>query len=150
MNVRSMRSSDYTELTELWQRFPGTTMTGADSEEGFRLFLEKNRAHCFVATDKGGAVRGSVMAGNDSRRGYIYHLAVEEGLQKKGTGRLLMEAAENSLRAAGIEKVHLFIYGDNPAISFYERIGWHRRTDIEVMSRVLTGEEYMGTRRDDD
>jgi ribosomal protein S18 acetylase RimI-like enzyme len=150
MNIRSMHSSDFAELTALWGSFPGTTTTGADTEEGFGFFLDRNRAHCFVATDRGGAVRGSVMAGNDCRRGYIYHLAVEEGLQKQGTGRLLMEAAENSLRAAGIEKAHLFIYGDNPAVSFYERIGWHRRTDIEVMSRVLTGEQYMGTRRGDD
>ncbi len=150
MNILSMQSADYTELTELWRSFPGTTMTGADSEESFTSFLEKNCTHCFVARDTGGSVRGSVMAGNDGRRGYVYHLAVEEGLQDQGTGRLLMEAVEESLRSVGVEKAHLFIYVDNPAISFYERIGWHRRTDIEVMSRVLIGEQYLGTRRNDD
>ena len=60
----------------------------------------------------------------------------------------LMERAEESLREAGIEKAHLFIYADNPAIDFYSRVGWHLREDIEVMSKVLIGDEYMGTRRE--
>jgi len=150
MNILSMQPADYTELAELWRSFPGTTMTGADIEGSFTSFLEKNSAHCFVAREPGGFVSGSVMAGNDGRRGYVYHLAVAEKQQDQGTGRLLMEAVEESLRSVGIEKAHLFIYADNPAISFYERIGWHRRTDIEVMSKVLIGDQYLGTRRTDD
>ena len=150
VTVRQMHLSDYSALVELWGSFPGTTMTGADDEKSFRLFLELNAAHCFVALTGGEDLIGSVMAGNDGRRGYIYHLAVAEDDQKLGAGRLLMETVEESLRKAGIEKAHLFIYSDNPAISFYERIGWHGRHDIEVMSRVLIGERYMGTRRDDD
>jgi ribosomal protein S18 acetylase RimI-like enzyme len=145
-----MIPADYSQLTGLWSSFPGTTMTGADGEEGFLRFLERNSEHCFTATDQDGSVTGSVMAGNDGRRGYIYHLAVEESRQDHGTGRMLMDTVEESLRSAGIEKIHLFIYRDNPAISFYERIGWHRRPDIEVMSRVLSGDEYTGTRHDTD
>lgn len=86
------------------------------------------------------------MAGHDGRRGYVYHLAVREDLQGKGFGRDLMERCECSLRASGIEKVHLFIYSDNPAVEFYRAIGWHLREDIEVMSKVLDGPAFTGTR----
>jgi len=146
MIIRVMQHGDYAALIDLWQSFPGNTITGADSEEGFHSFLDRNGKYCFTA-EKDGFAAGSVMAGEDSRRGYIYHLSVREDLQGSGTGSRLMEQAENALFTAGIEKVHLFIYSDNPAIEFYKRTGWHLRDDIEVMSKVLRGETYAGTRR---
>ena len=145
--IRRMKDSDYTDLVALWSGFPGNTMTGADVEKEFVRFLRKNGEYCFVAMN-GDHLAGSVMAGNDRRRGYIYHLAVAESLQGIGAGTKLMEAAESALRQAGIEKAHLFIYKDNPAIEFYRRTGWHVRKDIEVMSKVLIGDRYMGTRKD--
>ncbi|MCK4506808.1 MAG: GNAT family N-acetyltransferase [Candidatus Aegiribacteria sp.] len=143
-----MKKDDYSSLVELWSGFPGTTMTGSDSREGFESFLEMNGEYCFSVLLNNRIV-GSVMAGHDTRRGYIYHLAVDESLQGKGTGAALMSAAESVLRNAGIEKAHLFIYSDNTAIRFYEKTGWHRRHDIAVMSKVLIGEQYLGTRTED-
>jgi ribosomal protein S18 acetylase RimI-like enzyme len=145
MEIKLMEADDYLSLVHLWNGFPGNTMTGADSMEDFEKFLSMNADYCFSAFENG-LLTGSVMAGSDGRRGYIYHLAVDESLQGKGTGRKLMDAAENALRDAGIEKTHLFIYTDNPAIEFYEKTGWHRRSDIAVMSKVLIGDKYMGTR----
>jgi len=113
--------------------------------EDFVKFLSMNADYCFSAFENDRLV-GSVMAGSDGRRGYIYHLAVDESLHGKGTGGKLMDAAENALKDAGIEKAHLFIYTDNTAIEFYEKTGWHRRSDIAVMSKVLIGDKYMGTR----
>lgn len=143
--INKMSSADYSDLMNLWSKFPGNTMTGADSMEDFEKFLSRNADYCFTAF-KDGNLMGSVMAGHDSRRGYIYHLAVDVSLHGKGTGTDLMNAAEEALRNAGIEKAHLFIYTDNSAIRFYEKTGWHRRSDIAVMSKVLIGDKYMGTR----
>lgn len=143
-----MKKSDYEELLALWSGFTGNTMTGADSRGDFEKFLSRNSDYCFSAFENARLV-GSVMAGNDSRRGYIYHLAVDNSLQAKGTGRKLMDAAENALRDAGIEKAHLFIYTDNTAIKFYEKTGWHSRSDITVMSKVLIGDKYVGTRMEE-
>ncbi len=145
MNMITMKKNDYEELLALWSDFPGNTMTGADSVEDFEKFLGRNADYCFSAFENGSLI-GSVMAGNDGRRGYIYHLAVDESQQGKGTGMKLMTASENALKDAGIEKAHLFIYADNTAIEFYEKTGWHRRSDIAVMSKVLIGDKYMGTR----
>jgi ribosomal protein S18 acetylase RimI-like enzyme len=141
-----MEPRDYSMLLELWKSFPGNAVTGADGKEGFSAFLAKNGDLCFVLEEQE-KVLGSVMASHDGRRGYIYHLAVETSRQGRGFGRALMERAEAALAAAGIEKAHLFIFSDNPAVGFYERTGWHLRRDIEVMSKVLTGHDpLLGTR----
>lgn len=147
MRIRAMETGDHGALVDLWRSFPGNAVTGADSPEGLTSFLERNGAYCFVL-EEDGRVAGSVMAGQDGRRGYVYHLAVERSLQGHGCGRALMEHAEGALAAAGVEKAHLFIFSDNPAVAFYERTGWHLRTDIEVMSKVLAGSDpHRGTRR---
>lgn len=147
VSIRRMKPEDHPALLRLWNRFEETTTTGADGPEGFAGFLEHNDGLCYCAVD-GEDLIGSVMAGADGRRGYVYHLAVDARYQGRGVGRMLMEEVEKSLRNRGVEKAHLFIYGDNPAIDFYRRLGWHLRRDIEVMSKVLIGGEYMGTRTD--
>ncbi|MDM7994026.1 MAG: GNAT family N-acetyltransferase [Candidatus Fermentibacter sp.] len=145
MDTRLMEAGDYDALAALWSGFPGNAMTAADSRAGFERFLGANGPLCFVLLD-GTGVAGSVMAGHDTRRGYVYHLAVSSRLQGTGGGRLLMERVERALLDEGIEKVHLFIYRDNPAVAFYERLGWRVRQDIHVMSKVLSGDPCAGTR----
>jgi ribosomal protein S18 acetylase RimI-like enzyme len=143
MTIRLMRPGDHGQLVDLWNSSPGNAVTGADSFEEFCSFLARNGEFCFTAEDgtAGGTVRiaGSVMAGSDGRRGYVYHLAVREDLRKKGLGAGLMRKVEEALERSGLEKIHLFIYRDNPAVAFYEKSGWHVRHDILVMSRVLGG-----------
>ncbi len=146
MIVHPMKFEHYDSLVKLWSSFTGNAMTGADSAEGFSLFLKRNGAYCFTAFESEEIV-GSVMAGEDARRGYIYHLSVKRDLHHSGIGTVLMKAAETALYNAGIEKLHLFIFSDNPAIEFYKRTGWHLRDDIEVMSKVIRGDKYTGTRK---
>lgn len=140
-----MEAEHYESLVKLWSSFPGNCMTGADSFPGFFSFLQINGKFCFSAFSDD-SLAGSVMAGHDGRRGYVYHLAVRKDLQGRGFGRSLMERCEKALFDAGLEKIHLFIYSDNTAVEFYRKAGWHLRADIEVMSKVLHGHEYSGTR----
>lgn len=138
MKIRTMNSRDHGELVRLWSSFPGNAITGADSPKEFEAFLAKNGSFCFTACEDDEVV-GSVMAGSDGRRGYVYHLAVRADHQRKGFGGALMRRVEDALLKSGLEKIHLFIFSDNPAIAFYEKSGWHVRNDITVMSRVLRG-----------
>jgi ribosomal protein S18 acetylase RimI-like enzyme len=145
MEIVPMETGHYEGLIQLWSSFPGNALTGADSEANFTSFLEANGGFCFTAFS-GERLAGSVMAGHDTRRGYVYHLAVAGDLQDRGLGRMLMERCEEALRSAGIEKVHLFIFTDNTAVEFYRKAGWHLREDILVMSKVLDGDPMTGTR----
>jgi phosphoribosylformimino-5-aminoimidazole carboxamide ribotide isomerase len=49
-------------------------------------------------------------------------MAVEPGREGGGIGRLLLDAAVRRLRAAGVAR--LWCNARDPAIPFYERLGW--------------------------
>jgi putative acetyltransferase len=91
----------------------------------------------FVAKTEGRIV-GAVLCGHNGRRGYIHHLAVHPQFRRKGIGTTLSDQCLRSLRAAGIQKCHLYVYNDNEtAIRFWVEAGWTSRTDIGVISREI-------------
>lgn len=64
---------DYEAVYSLWMFCQGMGLNNLDdSKEGIGRFLERNPQTCFVAEDQGHIV-GVILAGNDGRRGYIYH-----------------------------------------------------------------------------
>ena len=79
----------------------------------------------FLVADEGGDVVGTVMAGYDGHRGWIYYLAVVPDRQGSGIGRALLESAERHLLSLGCPKINLQIRDDNPeALGFYEKLGY--------------------------
>lgn len=132
-----MQRSDYDGALSLWRSLPGLGLSGADEESQIHQFLDRNPNTCFVATDNG-IVIGTVLGGNDARRGYIYHLAVDPTYQRANLGKSLVELCLASLRAAGLQKCHIFVISDNSeGMKFWERVGWTKRDDILVMSMNL-------------
>ena len=135
--IRIMQKSDYEGAVSLWRSLPGLGLSGADKEDQIHHFLEMNPDTCFVAVDQGRLI-GTVLGGNDGRRGYIYHLAVAPAFQRSGLGRELVLRCLNALKNAGLQKCHIFVIADNEeGKKFWDRIGWVRRDDILVMSKDL-------------
>lgn len=77
----------------------------------------------FVAVDSGGVI-GSIMAGYDGHRGWLYAVAVKEERQSKGIGQKLVAHAEAALKARGCSKVNLQVRQGNPVTGFFERLGY--------------------------
>ena len=78
----------------------------------------------FVASD-GGRVLGTVMAGYDGHRGWIYALAVSPDRRGLGLARGLMQRAEDALAGLGCVKVNLQVRSENGGVAaFYEKIGY--------------------------
>ena len=78
----------------------------------------------FVAVDAG-AVVGTVMAGYDGHRGWLYSVAVDPGSRQQGIGAALVVHAEKALAARGCMKVNLQVLGGNEAVvGFYEALGF--------------------------
>ncbi|HUW39877.1 MAG TPA: GNAT family N-acetyltransferase [Rectinemataceae bacterium] len=128
---------DYEEAFALWSRTPGMGLTGADRREPIASFLERNPGLSFAAK-LGGELVGTALCGSDGRRGYLYHLAVDPKLRRKGLGARLASACLEALAVAGIEKCHLFlITGNELGAAFWSAVGWARRDDIIVYSRNL-------------
>ena len=65
------------------------------------------------------------MVGHDGHRGWVYYVATDPDAAAKGYGRAIMNAAEDWLRAAGIEKLQLLVRLENTKCrSFYQSIGY--------------------------
>lgn len=89
-----------------------------------------------VAEDEGRVV-GTVMAGYDGHRGWIYYLASAVDRQGEGIGRMLVEEAEQRLTALGCPKVQLMVRPGNEIIfAFYDQLGYER-LDIGMTGKRL-------------
>jgi ribosomal protein S18 acetylase RimI-like enzyme len=90
----------------------------------------------FVAAD-GLHVVGTVMAGYDGHRGWIYSLAVHPDKQKKGIGSALLRHAESALLALGCVKINLQVVEGNEAVlSFYAAHGYAAEKRISMGKRL--------------
>jgi len=132
-----MSLSDYPRMIGLWKRTPGIGLSDADSESNIERFLEHNPGLCFVSESDGRLI-GTVLCGHDARRGYLYHLAVDERWRKQGIGGELAARSLEELQRLGIGRCHLFLYDDNStAMTFYEKTGWRRRKNLLIYSKDL-------------
>ena len=138
MTIRLMTIEDYDQVYQLWLSCKGMGLNNLDdSREGIERYLKRNPDTTFVAEDDGKIV-GVIMAGNDGRRGYIYHTAVSPDRRHEGIGTKLVEAAMEALRAAGINKVVLVVFSRNTdGNAFWEKMGFAERHDLSYRNRAI-------------
>ena len=138
ITIRTMTMEDYKSVYDLWMSCTGMGLNNLDdSEEGISKFLKRNPNTCFVAVSDGQVV-GVIMAGNDGRRGYIYHTAVSPKCQKQGIGAKLVETAMQALKEEGIHKVALVVFERNQAgNAFWEKQGFTTREDIIYRNKSI-------------
>ena len=138
MNIRVMKISDYEQVYNMWLSCVGMGFNNVDdSKEGIEKFLKRNPTSCFVAIEDD-IVVGAVIAGNDGRRGYIYHLAVNPKYRNKGIGTTLVNNVMNALENLGINKVALLTFKRNEvANAFWEKQGFSTREDINYRNKRI-------------
>lgn len=136
--IRTMTIQDYDVVHQLWMSCAGMGLNDVDdSREGIGCFLKRNPSTCFVAVE-GDQVAGCIMAGNDGRRGYIYHTAVHPLHRRKGIAAALVEAALAALKDEGISKVALVVFSRNEqGNAFWEKQGFTQRNDLVYRNKNL-------------
>ncbi len=146
MKIRLMSIEDYCDVYELWLSCKGMGLNDVDdSENGIARFIERNPETCFVA-ELDGSIVGSVMAGNDGRRGYIYHTAVSPFHRGKGIGSALVNAVTDALSGLGIAKAALVVFERNEAgNAFWEKQGFTVRDDLVYRNKALRQIERIDT-----
>ncbi len=144
--IRPMMREEYSAVYDLWLSCKGMGLNDVDdSENGFARFLERNPTTCLVSETDGKLI-GVIMAGNDGRRGYIYHTAVHPSYRKQGIGSSLVEAVLQGLKQLGISKVALVVFTKNKdGNAFWEKQGFtakndliHRNKSLVEMTRIDT------------
>jgi ribosomal protein S18 acetylase RimI-like enzyme len=133
-----MKISDYEQVYNMWLSCVGMGFNNVDdSKEGIERFLKRNPTSCFVAIEDDTIV-GAVIASNDGRRGYIYHLAVNPKYRKKGIGTSLVNNVMIALENLGISKVALLTFKRNEvANAFWEKQGFSAREDLNYRNKQI-------------
>ncbi len=138
--IRPIRGGEEDEVAELW-RACGLVRPWNDPLRDIGSARANASSDIFVAVpgEGGGRIAGSVMAGYEGHRGWVYYVAVAPEHRAQGLGAKLMRHAEAWLGQAGAPKVMLMIREENDAVRrFYEGLGYgvEKRT---VMSRWTDG-----------
>ena len=146
MNFRLMKISDYDSIYNLWTNTPGMGLNSVDDrKEGIEKFLKRNPSTCFIAEENEKIV-GVIIAGNDGRRGYIYHIAVLPEFRGKHIAKTLVENAMAALEKEGITKVALVVFEKNQnGNGFWEKIGFTVRNDLIYRNRTIAQIERIDT-----
>jgi ribosomal protein S18 acetylase RimI-like enzyme len=123
VEIRAFDIADEDAVVDLWDA-AGLTRPWNDPRADIRRKLTVQPELFLVAVD-GGELIGSVMAGYDGHRGWLYYLAAAESHRGRGVGRALVAEAERLLEALGCPKVQLMVRPDNSgARGFYDAVGY--------------------------
>lgn len=146
MDIRLMTIEDYDQVYDLWLSCKGMGLNNVDdTREGIEKYLKRNPETSFVAEEDGKIV-GVIIAGNDGRRGYIYHTAVHPDHRHQGIGTKLVDAALEALNSVGINKVALVVFSRNEdGNAFWEKIGFSERHDLSYRNKALVDIVRMDT-----
>ena len=137
ITISPMAPTDYDAVYALWKSVPGIGLSAADSREAIERYLERNPGMSFVAKDENKLV-GAVLCGHDGRRGYLHHLAVDPNCQRQGIGQRLANTCLEALKTAGIDRCHIFVYGDNiTGLAFWQAGDWYTRPELVLMSHDI-------------
>ena len=140
LHIRPYIDADLDSVAKLWQSC-GLARPWNSPARDIALCRDTPSSELFVGLTRqrngAGEVVATVMTGNDGHRGWLYYLAVDPALQRKGFARKMVGPAEAWLARQGVCKVPLMIRDDNEAACrFYERVGYAVEPRI-IMSRWL-------------
>jgi ribosomal protein S18 acetylase RimI-like enzyme len=135
MHIRPFGESDRAQTVSLWERC-GLIVPWNDPHADIDRKL-RVQPELFLVGEIGGAVVATAMGGYDGHRGWVFYLAVDPALRRRGLGRMIMEHLEGLLRERGCPKINLEIRRSNlGVVRFYERIGY-RDNDVVGMGKRL-------------
>lgn len=136
--LRKMKVRDLNGALQLWRSTPGVVVREYDdSIEGISKFLTRNPDTSLVL-EMGEEIVGTLLCGNDGRRGFLYHFVVREDLREKGLGNKLLETVYTCLKKQGISKAGLVALQSNRfGLQFWTHNGWVLRDDLYYLDFPL-------------
>lgn len=124
VQVRDFAEPDRAAVVALWEWVFRDDPPHNAPAALIRRKLERQR-ELFLVAERENRVVGTVLGGYDGVRGWIYHLAVDPELRRRGIGRALMREVERRLARVGCPKLNLQVRaGNDGVVRFYERLGY--------------------------
>jgi len=137
LEITSYNPTYQTAVMDLWKKC-NLVVPQNDPIEDIQKKIDVQPELFFVALLKNKLI-GSVMAGYDGHRGWLYYLAVLPEYQKKGYGKKLVKKAVNELRKLGCLKVNLQVRTDNTSIvNFYKHLGFKEEERVSLGMHLKT------------
>jgi len=135
--IRQFDVSAHSEqLVALWQHVFGYSSLHNAPQFVIDKKLAVADGLLFVA-EADGKIVGSVMAGYDGHRGWLYSLAVLPNYRNQGIGSRLVRHAEKHLSEMGCPKINLQILKGNEEVqSFYRKLGYETEQRVS-MGKIL-------------
>lgn len=135
-NIVKYAEPHFDGVAALWQEaFPNPQPWNAP-EVTVRAKLAMLPELFLVATDDEQII-GSILAGYDGHRGWLYAVAVRKTHQRRGVGSALVREAERHLLELGCVKINLQIQSANASVAeFYRRLGFDVEERISMGKRL--------------
>ena len=137
--IAPIADADIGAVVAIWQAC-GLTRPWNDPSSDIAL-ARRGPNSAILAGRDGDTIVATVMVGHDGHRGWVYYVAVDPDHHGKGHGRTIMNAAEDWLRQAGVEKLMLLVRSDNTKVqAFYEQLGYDEQKRV-IYANWLDGRE---------
>ena len=132
ITIRLCTAIDKQQVIELWNEiFPPLKHHNQPDLSFDKKIQQKD--NLFYIAEHNNTILGTIIAGYDGHRGWIYSLAVKPKYRRKGIGSQLITTATNELSKRGCLKVNLQITGDtSPYIAFYKKNGFNVEKRISM------------------
>jgi ribosomal protein S18 acetylase RimI-like enzyme len=124
VRVRTASSQDVPAVLALWSQSRSDHASVVDGREDAERLVERFPDSLLVA-EADSEIVGTLIAAWDGWRGNMYRLAVRPGDRRRGIGRALVRAGEDSLRRRGAVRVTALVaFEDEVADGFWSAAGY--------------------------
>ncbi|WP_311879263.1 GNAT family acetyltransferase [Microbacterium forte] len=139
--VRAFDRADTESVVALWTE-AGLTRPWNDPRLDIERKLTVQPELFLVVEDEerstSARIIGTVMAGYDGHRGWLYYLATARSHRHQGIARSLVREAERLLLDMGCPKVQLMVReGNEEALGFYDDLGYERFSVSNTGRRLI-------------
>lgn len=136
VSIREFAEGDTEDVVALWETC-GLTRPWNDPRADISRKLSTQPELFLIGQTPEPRVVGSVMAGYDGHRGWMYYLATAPSHRGIGLGKALVAEVESRLEAVGCPKVQLMVRSENGQVTeFYEALGYDT-SDVLVLGKRL-------------
>ena len=129
-------TTDRTQVIALWRNVFGYETAHNEPNLAISKKIAAQDGLLFVAVDNNN-IMGTIMAGYDGHRGWLYSVAVHPSKRLSGLGSMLVHHAEKALANLGCLKINLHLLATNEATAaFYKSLGYSVEPRVS-MGKVL-------------